>query len=257
MTHQALPLTLTILLGLAFGSFFNVCIYRVPRRLSLVRPGSRCPGCGESLQWYENIPVVSYAWLAGKCRTCRQPIGARYPIVELVTCAVFVLHYLVFGWSGLLVVRLVLASALIVLFAIDLEHHLLPDVVTLPGIVAGLGFSLVFPPGVRDAAIGVLAGGGVLWLIGEAYYRYSGIEGMGGGDVKMLAMIGAFLGWKLMLVTLVLSSFAGSFVGLAMIVARRGGMKHALPYGTFLSLAALVASLMGDRLIAWYLGLYQ
>ena len=257
MSDQALPLTVTILLGLAFGSFFNVCIYRIPRRLSLVRPASRCPGCGEALQWYDNIPVVSYALLLGRCRTCRQPISIRYPIVELLTFAVFVLHYLVFGLSWLLLPRLVLASALVVLFAIDLEHHLLPDVITLPGIVAGLEFSAFLPPGIRDAAIGVLAGGGVLWLIGEAYYRYSGVEGMGGGDVKMLAMIGAFLGWKLMLLTLVLSSFMGSFVGMILIVARRGGMKYALPYGTFLSLGALVASLMGDRLIAWYLGLYQ
>ena len=255
VTPHALPLTLTILLGLAFGSFFNVCIYRVPRRLSLVRPGSRCPGCGESLQWYDNIPVVSYAWLAGKCRTCRQPISARYPIVEFLTCAVFVLHYLVFGLSGLLVARLVLASALVVLFAIDLEHHLLPDVITLPGIVAGLAFSAVLPPGIRDAILGVVAGGGVLWLIGEAYYRYAGDEGMGGGDVKMLAMIGAFLGWKLMIVTLVVSSFAGSFVGL--LVIARATRRHEVraPVRDVPALGALVASLIGDRIIAWYLGL--
>ena len=250
-----MPLALTILLGLAFGSFFNVCIHRIPRGLSLNRPGSRCPGCGNALRWYDNIPVLSYALLAGRCRTCRQPISLRYPIVELVTCAVFVLHYLVFGPSGLFVVRVAFASALIVLFAIDLEHHLLPDRITLPGIVAGLAFSAFLPPGLRDAVIGVVAGGGVLWLVGEAYYRYSGHEGMGGGDVKMLAMIGAFLGWKLMLLTLVLSSFAGSIVGLAMIAARRGGLKYALPYGTFLALGALTASLVGDRVLAWYLSL--
>lgn len=251
-----MPLTLTILLGLAFGSFFNVCIHRIPRGLSLNRPGSRCPGCGSALRWYDNIPVLSYALLAGKCRTCRQPISLRYPIVELVTCAVFVLHYVVFGLTGLFFVRVAFASALIVLFAIDLEHHLLPDVITIPGIVAGLLCSAWLPPGLKDALIGTLVGGGVLWLIGEAYYRYSGHEGMGGGDVKMLAMIGAFLGWKLMLLTLVLSSFAGSIVGLALIAARRGGMKYALPYGTFLALGALVASLVGNRIISWYVGLY-
>ena len=248
-----MPLTLTVLLGLAFGSFFNVCIHRIPRGLSLNRPGSRCPGCGSALRWYDNIPVLSYALLAGKCRTCRQPISLRYPIVELVTCAVFVLHYLVFGPTGLFFVRVAFASALIVLFAIDLEHHLLPDRITLPGIVAGLAFSVVFPPGIRDAVIGVLAGGGVLWLIGEAYYRYSGHEGMGGGDVKMLAMVGAFLGWKLVLVTLVLSSVAGSLIGLLVIASRRGDMKYPLPYGTFLALGALAASLVGDRILAWYL----
>ncbi len=248
-----MPLTLTILLGLAFGSFFNVCIHRLPRGLSVSHPGSRCPRCGHALGWFDNIPVLSYAVLGGRCRKCREPISLRYPIVELITCGIFVLHFFVFGLTPLFFVRVLFASALIVLFAIDLEHHLLPDVITVSGIAAGLIFSLVLPPGLRDAVIGALAGGGVLWLIGEAYYRYSGHEGMGGGDVKMLAMIGAFLGWKLTLLTLVLSSFAGSLVGVAVIAARRGGMKYALPYGTFLALGALAASLAGDRIIAWYL----
>ncbi len=256
MNGDAMPLTFTIILGLAFGSFFNVCIHRIPRGLSLTRPGSRCPGCGHALGWYDNIPVLSYAMLGGRCRTCRQPISVRYPLVELITCGVFVLHFFAFGLTPLFFVRLAFASALIVLFAIDLEHHLLPDVITLPGIAAGLACSVFLPPGLRDAAIGVVAGGGVLWLIGEAYYRYSGHEGMGGGDVKMLAMIGAFLGWQLMFVTLVLSSFAGSIAGLAVIAARRGGLKYALPYGTFLALGALVASLVGERMVAWYLGFY-
>jgi len=163
---------------------------------------------------------------------------------------------MVFGWTPLLVPRLVFACAMVVLFAIDLEHHLLPDAITLPGIVLGLVSSAVLPPGLRDALIGVMGGGGVLWLVGEAYYRYSGHEGMGGGDVKMLAMIGAFLGWKLALLTLVLSSFVGSLVGLSVILARRGGMKYALPYGTFLALGALVASLVGDRILRWYLSFY-
>ena len=143
------------------------------------------------------------------------------------------------------------------LFAIDLEHHLLPNVITLPGILVGLAFSSMLPPGIVDALIGTVVGGGVLWLIGEAYYRYSGVEGMGGGDVKMLAMIGAFLGWKLVILTLVLSSFAGALVGVIVIAIRRGDMKYALPYGTFLSLAALVSSLFGARIVDWYVGLYR
>ena len=156
---------------------------------------------------------------------------------------VFVLHYVVFGADPILVPRLVLACAMIVLFAIDLEHHLLPNVITLPGIVAGFPFSLLFPPGPVASLLGILVGGGSLWLIGEAYYRYAGQEGMGGGDVKMLAMIGAFLGWKLVLVTLVFSSVAGALAGLAVIVSRRGRPEYALPYGTFLALAGLIASL--------------
>ena len=244
-------------LGLAVGSFLNVCIHRVPARASVVSPPSRCPACGYQLRWSDNIPVLSYVLLRGRCRQCRASISIRYPIVELVTMAVFVLHWWMFGWSALMVVRLAFACALVILFAIDLEHHLLPNVITLPGIAAGLIVSTVFPPGLRDALIGMAAGGGVLWLIGEAYYRFSGQEGMGGGDVKMLAMIGAFLGWKLMLVTLVLSSVAGALIGIVVIALRRGDMKYALPYGTFLAIGGLVASVVGDQIVAWYVGMYE
>ena len=244
-------------LGLAVGSFLNVCIHRLPRGGSVVRPPSRCPHCGYGLRWFDNIPVVSYLWLRGKCRGCGAPISVRYPIVELVTMGVFLLHYAIWGWDPILVPRLVFACALIVLFAIDLEHHLLPNVITLPGIVAGLLCSLLFPPGIVEAVLGVLLGGGVLWAIGEGYYRVTGQEGMGGGDVKMLAMIGAFLGWKLVLVTLVFSSVAGSVIGLLVIAIKRGGMKYALPYGTFLALGALIASVAGDRIVEWYVGLYS
>ena len=243
-------------IGLAVGSFLNVCIHRLPRGESLNHPPSRCPQCGTALRWFDNVPVLGYLWLRGRCRSCRAPISVRYPIVEVVTMALFLVHYAVFGWSALLAVRLVFACAMVVLFAIDLEHHLLPNVITLPGIVAGLVFSIWLPPGIRDALIGAAAGGGVLWLIGEAYFRYAGEEGMGGGDVKMLGMIGAFLGWKLVILTLVLSSVAGSLIGVLMIVTRRGGLKYELPYGTFLALAALAASLVGERIVAWYVGMY-
>jgi leader peptidase (prepilin peptidase)/N-methyltransferase len=245
-----------VLLGLALGSFLNVCIHRLPRGESLNSPPSRCPHCDYRLRWSDNIPLVSYAWLGGRCRQCRARISVRYPIVELITMALFVAHGAVFGWTPLLVPRVVFACAMVVLFAIDLEHHLLPNVITLPGIAVGLIASAVLPPGIVDALIGVLIGGGVLWLIGEAYFRYSGHEGMGGGDVKMLAMIGAFLGWKLVLVTLVLSSVLGSVIGLIVIAARKGGLKYALPYGTFLALGALVASLAGEAIVNWYVGLY-
>jgi len=249
-------LAILVLLGLAVGSFLNVCIHRLPLGQSLNSPPSRCPHCEYRLRWSDNIPVLSYVVLGGRCRKCRARISIRYPIVELITMALFVIHGLVFGWSVILIPRLVFACAMVVLFAIDLEHQLLPNVITLPGIIVGLIASTVLPPGLVDALIGVVIGGGVLWLIGEAYFRYSGHEGMGGGDVKMLAMIGAFLGWKLVLVTLVLSSVAGSVIGLLVIVSRKGGMKHALPYGTFLALGSLVASLVGDRIVDWYVGLY-
>jgi leader peptidase (prepilin peptidase) / N-methyltransferase len=253
---EPVQLTILVLLGLAVGSFLNVCIHRIPRRKSLVRPGSRCPGCGYELRWFDNIPVISYLLLLGRCRKCRARISIRYPLVELATMALFVVHGMVFGWAPLLVPRLLFACMLVVLFAIDLEHQLLPNVITLPGIVVGLIASAVLPPGFVDALIGTLIGGGVLWLIAEAYYRFSGHEGMGGGDIKMLAMIGAFLGWKLVIITLVLSSFAGSIIGLSVIVVKRRGLKYALPYGTFLALGALVASLFGDQIVNWYVSFY-
>ena len=201
----------------------------MPRRRRSFSPPSSCPHCGYRLRWIDNIPVVSYAVLGGRCRGCRAPISIRYPLVEIVTMVIFVVHYLVFGPDILLVPRLLFACILIVLFAIDLEHHLLPNVITLPGIVVGLAFSAMLPPGLVDALIGAVAGGGILWLIGEAYYRYSGQEGMGGGDVKMLAMIGAFLGWQAVILTLVLSSVVGALVGVIVIAVQRGGMKYALP----------------------------
>lgn len=256
MTPDLVPIVVLAFFGLAIGSFLNVCIHRVPARTSVVSPGSRCPSCGYALQWYDNLPVLSYAMLGGRCRQCRSSISIRYPVVELITMGVFLLHYRAFGWDPILVPRLLFACALIVLFAIDLEHHLLPDRITLPGIVIGFIVSFAFPPWPVSSALGILLGGGSLWLIGEAYYRYAGQEGMGGGDVKMLAMIGAFLGWKLTLVTLMISSVVGAVVGMAVLVVKRGGLKYALPYGTFLALAALVASLYGDRLVAWYVGLY-
>ena len=256
MNLDASQIAILAVLGLAVGSFLNVCVHRLPRGQSLNSPPSHCPSCGYRLRWFDNIPLVSYAMLGGRCRKCRTRISIRYPIVELITMALFVIHGLVFGWTALLVPRLLFACAMVVLFAIDLEHQLLPNVITLPGIVIGLIASAVLPPGLVDALIGVVIGGGVLWLIGEAYFRYSGHEGMGGGDVKMLAMIGAFLGWKLVLVTLVLSSVVGSVIGLIVIAIRKGGMKYALPYGTFLALGALVASLAGEAIVNWYVGLY-
>jgi len=246
-----------LLFGLAVGSFLNVCVYRLPRKESLNWPGSHCTKCNRSLSWYENIPVVSWLVLRGRCRTCRDAISPIYPIVEAVTAAVFVAGLFIYGWTPLLAVRLLFACAMIVLFAIDLQHHILPNVITVPGAIAGFILSLALPPGWLASLIGLAAGGGVLFVIGEAYYRLRGIEGLGMGDVKMLAMIGAFLGWKLMLVTLVLASFAGSFVGVGLLVTGRGDMKFALPFGTFLAVGALVAAVAGEPLLAWYLGMYR
>ena len=244
------------LLGLAVGSFLNVCIHRLPRRQSLVNPPSRCPQCGYQLRWADNIPVLSYVLLGGRCRKCRTRISIRYPIVELITMGLFLLHYWAFDWTPLLAVRLLFACAMVVLFAIDLEHQILPDAITLPGIVVGLACSLALPPGIVAAVLGAFAGGGVLFVIAETWSRLRHVEAMGFGDVKMLAMIGAFLGLKLVLLTFVLSSFIGGIAGGLLILSGRGSMASKVPFGTFLAIAALAASLWGDAIVNWYVGLY-
>ena len=243
-------------MGLLIGSFLNVCILRLPAGLSVVRPASRCPHCGHLLAWFENVPVVSFLVLRRRCRKCGESISWQYPIVELVTCAVFVAATLQFGLSWLLVSRLVLACALIVLFMIDLRHRILPNTITLPGIVVGFAFSLAAEPGWMSSLIGLVAGGGVLLAIAEAYYRIRHEHGLGMGDVKMLAMLGAFLGWKAMLLTLVLSSLVGSVVGLGLIATHRGDMKYALPFGTFLAAAAMLSIFVGDPIVLWYFSFY-
>jgi leader peptidase (prepilin peptidase) / N-methyltransferase len=244
------------LLGLLVGSFLNVCIYRLPREQSLIWPGSRCATCARTLRWFENIPVISWVTLRGRCRTCGEPIAVIYPLVEITASVVFAGSYLVYGPTPLLAVRTAFACTMIVLFAIDLRHRILPNVITLPGIVAGFVASLFLPPGPISSLVGIAIGGGVLFLLSEGYYRLRGHEGLGMGDVKMLAMIGAFLGWRLTLVTLLLASLAGSAIGLSLIATSRGGMKTALPFGTFLAVGALVASVVGEQLLEWYLALY-
>jgi leader peptidase (prepilin peptidase)/N-methyltransferase len=247
---------LLVVIGLAVGSFLNVVIYRLPRQRSLVWPGSACPRCGAAIRWYDNVPVLGWLLLRGRCRDCKAPISVRYPVVELTTMGAFLACYWVFGSDPLIVPRLILAAGLIALFAIDLEHQILPDLITLPGIALGLAFALFLPPGVRDALLGAVIGGGALWLIAEGWSRLRNVEAMGFGDVKMLAMIGAFLGWKLVIVTFVLSSLVGGLFATALLLARRTTWTSAIPYGTFLAIAGFIASLWGEALMNWYLSLY-
>ncbi len=180
-----------------------------------------------------------------------------YPLVELTTAVLFAAGAMLYGPSGLLAVRLVFGCALIVLFAIDLRHRVLPDVITLPGIVIGFAASCFLPPGWLSSVIGISAGGGILFAIAEAYYRVRGQQGLGMGDVKMLAMIGAFLGWQLVLLTLVFASFAGSIVGVSLIASGRGNLQAALPFGTFLAVGAIVAAAAGAPILDWYLAFYR
>ena len=239
---DSFEIAVLLLFGLAIGSFLNVCIVRLQTGQSVVRPGSHCRACKRNLLWFENVPVVSWLFLRGRCRTCRAPIPALFPMVELATPLIFVLQYWYLGWSELLLVRLIFSSAMVVLFVIDLQSRILPNIVTLPGIVVGLLAAFALDPGWESAILGAMLGGGGLLLVAETYHRLRQEQGVGMGDVKMLAMIGAFLGWQLMLMTLLLASLLGSVVGIGIIVSGRGDSKYALPFGSFLALAAVATS---------------
>ena len=245
-------LLLAGLVGAVVGSFLNVCIHRLPRDRSIVWPASACARCGRELSWFENIPILSYLVLRGRCRTCRETISIRYPVVEAIAAVMFAAAWWYYGPGPLLASRLIFGCALIVLFAIDLEHQLLPNSITLPGIVVGFAFSLVTEPGWLASVLGILLGGGVLYAVAAAYFFVRREEGLGMGDVKMLSMVGAFIGWKLTLMTLLLASFAGSVIGVLLIAFRGRDMQYALPFGTFLAVGAGLAASVGTSLLDWY-----
>jgi len=246
-----------IAFGLLVGSFLHVCIHRIPLKQSIVFPSSRCPQCGHALAWYENVPLLSYAVLRGRCHQCASPISIRYPIVEALTAVLFLWHWWVFGPTALFALRLAFGCALLVLFVIDLDHQILPDVITLPGIVVGFVCSWFLPPGPVMSLAGIAVGGGILWLIAEVWFRVRKVEAMGFGDVKMLAMVGAVLGVKLVGLVFVLSSILGGIVGIALIASRRADMATKVPFGTMIAVASLGASLYGDAIIAWYAALFS
>ncbi len=241
------------LFGAVIGSFLNVLVHRLPRGESIASPGSHCPACGAPVRPRDNVPVVSWILLGGRCRDCRAPIPVRYPAIELVNASLWVLVFLhARDWpefaSGAL-----LTSACLALLAIDAEFQLLPDWITLPTLAAGLALSFVSSTRTPlAAALGAALGGGGLWLVALLYRQITGQEGMGLGDVKMLAMIGAFLGPAGVLVTLLLSSVSGSMVGLSLIAARRGDRRMRLPFGVFLAVGAVAAFFFADVLVAGY-----
>jgi leader peptidase (prepilin peptidase)/N-methyltransferase len=270
--------------GAVIGSFLNVVIHRVPLEESIVFPNSRCPSCGAVIAFYDNIPILSYAFLRAKCRNCKEHISFRYPAVELLTAALFVGVAWHDGLSAALPFDLVFTSALFALVFIDAEHMILPNVITYPGIVFAVVARVAIPllthtPHFDDvpslsggalagmplwvislagALIGALIGGGSLWLMGWTWEKLRGIEAMGLGDVKMMFMVGAYLGWRLTILTIFVGVLGGSIIGiLLMAKQRQKNMQMLLPFGVFLGLGAIAALLFGGPLVEWYAGQFR
>ena len=250
--------TTAFLLGLVVGSFANVCIHRLPLGLSVVHPPSRCPACGTLIKAYDNLPVLGWLLLRGRCRACRAPISWRYPAVEAANGLLWLALAHWHGPAPRSFVEMALVSALLVLSLIDLDHQILPDVITLPGVAIGLLAS--FLPGSPVAPLAALLAAAGGWLafaaVAKAYEKTRGVEGLGQGDWKLAALLGAFLGWQKMLLTVLLASMAGTLVGLLAIALRGRDMRYALPLGSFLGAAGVLAVFLGDALLGWYRGLF-
>jgi leader peptidase (prepilin peptidase)/N-methyltransferase len=246
------------LFGMAVGSFLNVCIYRLPRKVSLTRPRSMCPGCRSKIAFYDNIPVLSYLLLRGRCRHCGSPISLRYPVVELVSglFAIAVLSRYGVTLEALFLYGLI--SALLVVTFIDIDYQIIPDVITYPGIVIGFLMALIVGHLTWfESLLGILLGGGSLLLVAWGYSALTKREGMGGGDVKLLAMIGAFLGWQSVIFTIFAGSLIGTLAGATLAFRKGGGRKLAIPFGPFLSLGALLFLFFGPQILDWYFGMMR
>lgn len=242
--------------GLAIGSFLNVVVYRLPRKVGISRPRSFCPGCETTIPWYHNVPVLSYLWLGGRCASCGEPISARYPLVEAATATLFAAALWRWGISWEALGSIVFGCAMLVLALVDLDFQILPNAITLPGIAVGFGLSFLDPRVTwTESALGAALGGGLLYGVAWLYLTLRDREGMGMGDVKMIAMVGAFLGWKGALLTIFLGSLLGSVVGVAALRLRDGSWDTALPFGTFLAISAVVVDWGGQAMMAWYWGL--
>ena len=245
---------ISIIFGALVGSFLNVCICRLPEEESIIWPGSHCPHCKKPIRFYDNLPLISYFLLRGKCRYCKKTISLQYPLIEGITALSSLFLFMKFGPSLSYLFYFAFVAALTVMTVIDLYHHIIPDVISLPGIGVGLLASLLIPQlTFRNSLIGILLGGGSLFLVATLYQWLFKREGMGGGDVKLLAMIGAFLGWKAVLLTILLSSLIGSITGILIMVMKGKDFKYAIPFGPFLSLGAVIALFYQNELISWYL----
>jgi leader peptidase (prepilin peptidase)/N-methyltransferase len=232
--------------GAAIGSFLNVLIYRIPEGQSIIFPSSHCPKCTHSIRFYDNVPIISYLVLRGRCRDCQEKISLRYPFVEAITALLSMFLFWKFGLSAKYIFSFIFTCALIVITFIDLDHQIIPDVITLPGIPVFFLIAIFFM-GIpfMEALLGILIGGGCLFAIAFIYELITKREGMGGGDIKLLAMLGAFLGWKSLFFILFVSSLLGAVVGISVMIVRGKDMKYAVPFGPFLSIAAVAYLFVG------------
>ncbi|WP_417915217.1 prepilin peptidase [Candidatus Electronema sp. JM] len=248
----------SVIFGALVGSFLNVVIFRLPEEgQSVIFPASHCPKCQTKLRWFENIPVLSWLALRGKCRSCKAPISVQYPVVELAMALLSGALYRHFGPTFTAIYYFLFVAALLAIIFIDLHHQIIPDVISLPGIVIGFAGSF-FNPLVtwQQAGLGVLIGGGILYAVAAGYVLLTGKEGMGGGDIKLLAMIGAFLGWQSLLYVVFASSLSGSVIGGLSLLLQKKDSQTRIPFGPFLSLAALSWLFFQDGILAvwlWYL----
>jgi leader peptidase (prepilin peptidase)/N-methyltransferase len=257
--HMDLDLLMSlysVLFGLAFGSFMNVCIYRIPMGKSVIRPRSICPNCGKGIRIYDNIPLVSYLLLLGKCRHCRRPIPWHYPAVEALAGTLSLLLFIKYGLSYQYFFFFLFTGALVIIAFIDLHHKIIPDVLSLPGIIVGLTSSFILGHVYwLDSIMGIIGGGGTLFLVAVSYARLTGKEGMGGGDIKLMAMIGAWMGWRPLPLILLISSLTGAVIGFTFLILASKGFRTRIPFGPFLSLGALLYLFFGPEITAWYLSL--
>jgi leader peptidase (prepilin peptidase)/N-methyltransferase len=248
-----MPYLIVLLFGAVIGSFLNVCIYRLPRAESIAWPASRCPSCRQTIAFYDNIPIASYLALQGRCRSCRAPVSLQYPFVEASNALGYVMVWWIFGFTAAACVYAALLSALIVVTGTDLSHRMIPDAVTLPGILIGLlCATLILPVGIVNSLLGILAGGGSLWFLAWVSPYIFGKEGMGGGDIKLMAMVGAFIGWQPALLAIMIGSLLGSIVGGGLMAAGTIRREQYIPFGPFLAVGSIVALLFHQPLIEWY-----
>ncbi len=249
---------LVFVFGICIGSFLNVCIYRLPESKSIVRPGSMCPNCSTPIRFYDNIPILSYIALRGKCRYCKAAISFRYPVVEFISGLFAVGIFLKYGIGLEAVIYYTFTAALLVITFIDVDHQIIPDVITLPGIPLFFAASFALPKiTLVESILGILIGGGSLFLVAWLYHLLTRKEGMGGGDIKLLAMMGAVIGWKGVFFTIFVASAIGTVAGLLIILKTRKTMKLAVPFGPFLAIGGIAYILFGPQLIAWYFNLLR